>query len=76
MTLGSCPLSIFCSRGTPPRAKQPGVYHRRRARREQLERLQGRSSENGSSHSQNMDLTVLFVPNALDSGLRTGVPRP
>ena len=28
MTLGRCPLSIFCSRGTPPRGPQSGVLPR------------------------------------------------
>ena len=28
MTLGRCPLSIFCSRGTPPvEPTNPGAYH-------------------------------------------------
>jgi len=47
-------------------AAVPGAVSRVRAKREHLGRLKGLSPE---SQGQNMALTVLFVPNSLDSGV-------
>ena len=52
----------------PPSGPSP-TAHRFRAKREQLEILEGISPE---SRGQDLALTVLYVPSSLDSG--TGVP--
>ena len=51
MTLGRCPLSIFCSRGTPPRE----VYHRVGEWGRTLKMFLGKSSPTGGDRSTSPD---------------------
>ena len=59
MTLGGCPLSIFCSRGTPPRDTSPLPS-------EEGTPEKGFKDILSESLGQNLVLTVLYLPYSLD----------
>ena len=69
-------LSVYVSQVGLTNLVSPGSIHIQnlRARRKQLQRSSRLLPENGSSQGQDLALTVLHVPDSLDSGIYTTCP--